>query len=237
MIWRVPLVVLLSVVLAACASTAAHMAPGPGGASHSPIRGYLTDYQQTVAEGALGGAIVGGIIGAIASGGDSRRLLHNVAAGAVAGGVVGGGVGFMVAGRKQEFARREEALDSVIADGQARNARLAKLVSMTQALLAQRRREIEKVRLMRAGSAERAAERRKLVTDLEADRAALADAITQVEKSEQELAANITELRKRYPEGIPPTVVDLLDKHKQLLKGLSPDQLNDVIKNSMNLPA
>jgi soluble cytochrome b562 len=90
---------------------------------------------------------------------------------------------------------------------------------------------------MRAGSAERAAERRKLVTDLEADRAALADAITQVEKSEQELAANITELRKRYPEGIPPTVVDLLDKHKQLLKGLSPDQLNDVIKNSMNLPA
>jgi multidrug efflux pump subunit AcrA (membrane-fusion protein) len=192
----------------------------------------MSDYQQTVAEGVVAGAVIGGIIGAVSGGGDTRRMMQNITTGAVAGGIVGGGVGLMIAGRKQEFAQREAALDALVTDAQDRNARLTKLVRATQSLIAQRRSELERVKALQVGSAQRASARRQLLAELEADQAALAEAITMVEKSHRELAENIAHLRQRYPEGLPPAVASLFNQHGKEKDGLTPDQLNKILRDT-----
>jgi uncharacterized protein YcfJ len=93
------------------------MALAPAGCASTP------DGQRTQAEGtgvgALGGAALGAIIGALAGGGDGA------AKGAAIGAVVGGGAGYIygthVAQQKQKYATTEDWLNACIASAQKAN--------------------------------------------------------------------------------------------------------------------
>lgn len=67
--------------------------------------GTMNDQQQTVAEGAMAGAILGGLLGAAI--GDNRR---SALIGAAAGGIIGAGIGSSIAERKAQYATEEDFL-------------------------------------------------------------------------------------------------------------------------------
>src|SRR5262245_19122871 len=80
------------------------------------------DFNQTVGEGALGGALLGGLIGLLAGG--KRHRASGALIGAGAGAVVGAGAGYYVARKKQQYVNENQRLDSMTADVRADNARL-----------------------------------------------------------------------------------------------------------------
>ncbi len=67
--------------------------------------GTMNDQQRTVAEGAIAGAVLGGLLGA-AIGDNSRSALI----GAAAGSVIGAGIGSSIAERKAQYATEEDFL-------------------------------------------------------------------------------------------------------------------------------
>jgi len=67
--------------------------------------GTMSDRDQTVAEGTVVGALVGGLIGAAVSD-DATGVL----VGAAAGGIIGAGIGSSVADRKAQYAKEEDFL-------------------------------------------------------------------------------------------------------------------------------
>jgi uncharacterized protein (DUF1501 family) len=67
--------------------------------------GTTNDRQQTVAEGAVVGAVLGGLLGAAVTNKGSGALV-----GAAAGGIIGAGIGSSVADRKAQYAREEDFL-------------------------------------------------------------------------------------------------------------------------------
>ena len=72
---------------------------------HSPD-GTTNDQQATVAQGAVFGAIVGGLLGAAVSDNRGRGALI----GAAAGGLIGAGIGSSIAERKAQYANGEDFL-------------------------------------------------------------------------------------------------------------------------------
>lgn len=217
-------------VLLGCASTG----PITGSASRSPLQPHVDDFRQTVAEGAVAGAIVGGVIGILASGGDHRRMVQNAAIGAAAGGVVGAGVGFAVAGKKQEFARQEDALAAMIADSNDRIARLDRVQRVTDQLITQRRQELARIRTHQAGTTGRVEAQRRLVADLEADRTALAGAVEAADRHSKELEQNIQLYRQRFPAATIAEIDSVRQKFEAQRRRLelTPEQLNAILVES-----
>lgn len=87
--------------------------------------GTMSDRQQTVAEGAVVGAVLGGLLGAAVSNNKGTGAL----VGAAAGGLIGAGIGSSIAERKAQYATEEDFLIAEIqrnqefiqeADGQNR---------------------------------------------------------------------------------------------------------------------
>lgn len=68
--------------------------------------GATSDQQQTVAEGAVVGAVLGGLLGAAVSDNKGRGAL----VGAAAGGLLGAGIGSSIADRKAQYANEEDFL-------------------------------------------------------------------------------------------------------------------------------
>lgn len=102
---------LITVLLSACATN-------PDGT--------MNDQQRTVAEGAMAGVIVGGLLGAAI--GDNRR---SALIGAAAGGIIGAGIGSSIAERKAQYATEEDFLiaeiqrnQDFIAEADAQNRQL-----------------------------------------------------------------------------------------------------------------
>ncbi len=69
--------------------------------------GSMNDRQQTVTEGAVVGAVLGGLLGASVSDNNKGR---GALIGAAAGGLIGAGIGSTVADRKAQYAREEDFL-------------------------------------------------------------------------------------------------------------------------------
>jgi len=67
--------------------------------------GSVDDQQRTVAEGAIAGAVLGGLLGAAI--GDNRR---GALVGAAAGGIIGAAIGSSIAERKAQYATEEDFL-------------------------------------------------------------------------------------------------------------------------------
>jgi len=89
--------------------------------------GTMNDQQQTVAEGAVVGAVLGGLLGAAVSKNKGTGAL----VGAAAGGLIGAGIGSSIAERKAQYATEEDFLiaeiernQEFIAEADAENRQL-----------------------------------------------------------------------------------------------------------------
>lgn len=98
-------------------------------------------YNQTLLEGigvgCLGGAALGAGIGAATSHKNKgRNTLVDAGIGCLVGGLIGGVAGDYVASKQQQYADKEQQLDSMIADVRTENQRLAGLITTTQQVIA-----------------------------------------------------------------------------------------------------
>jgi surface antigen len=178
----------LTLALSGCAADV-------GGGRVSPLRAQADDFKVTVAQGALAGAVIGGAIGYVAGNRDPKRVVT----GALAGAAVGGAAGYMIAGEKQHYARKEDAYNALINDCRQRTGKLTRILATTDQLIAQRRAELHRIRALASSDTQRLTAQKTLLADLEADRAALNDALTSARQHGQEMESNLAELQKQFP--------------------------------------
>lgn len=86
-----------------------------------------------VAIGALGGALLGGLIG-----GDWESAAYGAAGGAVAGGLAGN----YLASKQRQYSTKEAQLDSLIADARTKNQQAGDLVAALEEVVAEDRRKL-----------------------------------------------------------------------------------------------
>ena len=164
--------------------------------SISPISAQANDFKVTVAQGALAGALVGGLTGALTGRGDSKRIIE----GALIGGAVGAAGGYMVAGQKQTYARKEDALNAVAADCEQRNQKLTSILATTDQVIVRRRAELTRLQGATTGAQEKLNAKKVLLSELDADKVALDNAIASARDHGQQIDANIVELKKQFPD-------------------------------------
>ncbi|HJQ59555.1 MAG TPA: YMGG-like glycine zipper-containing protein, partial [Vineibacter sp.] len=102
------------------------------------------DFNRTVGEGAVTGALLGGLIGALAGG--KRNRVSGALIGAGAGAVVGGAAGYYVARKKEQYVNENQRLDSMTADVRSDNARLEAYIANTRTVVAQNKAELARLR-------------------------------------------------------------------------------------------
>jgi len=108
---------LAGTLLVGCQTTPPQTDDGGGYTTGSSSSSSTSDTNRTRAEGAIGGAVIGGLLG-LAIGGDSKGALIGAAVGAGAGLIVGN----EIAKRKQQYANEEDFLDAEIASAREYNA-------------------------------------------------------------------------------------------------------------------
>jgi DNA repair exonuclease SbcCD ATPase subunit len=102
------------------------------------------EFNRTIGEGAVAGALVGGLIGALAGG--RRNRVSGALIGAGAGAVIGGAAGYYVARKKEQYVNENQRLDSMTADVRSDNARLEAYVANTRTVVAQNKAELARLR-------------------------------------------------------------------------------------------
>lgn len=108
---RLLAVVLMTSTVVGCANMPA--SSGPLTPAQQALRQQTTRFNETVATGAVAGALLGGIAMALLS--DNRNRARNVALGAAAGAAVGGTAGYYVATSNQNYASAEQEYDAKLA--------------------------------------------------------------------------------------------------------------------------
>ena len=148
-------------------------------------------------EGALVGAMLGAALGGLAGGDTQSALL-----GAAAGGALGAGTGFAVAGRQQQFATHEQALDAAIQEAAKFKGEAQRAVATQESIIAKDTATLNRLRSeIQAGTATR----EELVSELAAARSNYqvmqgmsADMAT---KASSDLQQNVNNLGGSSPKG------------------------------------
>lgn len=94
------------------------------------MRAQADDFSNTVVQGAVVGAIAGGLLAVFT---DNKK---NVAGYAALGAAAGGAGGYYVAKQKERYANEEARLDSMIVDVRQDNSRLAEMTASAKAVIA-----------------------------------------------------------------------------------------------------
>ena len=96
--------------------------------------------------GCLAGGGVGAGVGAVGSKNKKgQNALLGAALGCAIGGVVGGGAGAYIADKQEQFATKEQQLDSMIADVRGENQKLSQLISNTQMVIADDKARMDQI--------------------------------------------------------------------------------------------
>lgn len=200
----------------------------------SPIQTQADDFKVTVAQGAVAGALVGGAIAALTSGGDTRRIVT----GALAGGAVGAVGGYYVAGQKQAYARREDALDALMSDTRQRNDKLARVLTTTDQVIARRRVELDKLKAANLAVKEKAEQQKQLLSELERDQIAIEQAIASAREHGAEMDRNVVQLRQQFPDANTRPLDDMtigFNRSRQNLE-LKPAEIRRILDESRQIP-
>ena len=182
----------LALGLAACSTTGSGF--GADESNLTPAQRELRQeaerFNQTVLEGALTGALIGGIAGALLSEDDP---LAGAAIGAGAGAAVGAGAGYFVASQNEEYANEEQRLEAQVAAAQEDVARYERIVLSTERVVNEYRQRIARLDSQYAAGQVTAAEYRNQVvgvqTDLDAIQALIDENGNIVEAYEAEIAS------------------------------------------------
>jgi archaellum component FlaC len=142
------LVLIASLGLAACQTTGTNNAAAPLTPAEQQLRDEADVFNETVAGGAVTGAIIGGLLGALAgaASGKSENILTGAAIGAAAGGILGGVDGYMTAKAQESANNQVRMLNSMADDVRKDNARLQRLVSNSNQVLADSKQRLEQIK-------------------------------------------------------------------------------------------
>lgn len=225
---KAQVVVLVALLGAGCASQ-----PGGGGYA-SPIQAQADDFKITVAEGAVAGALVGGTIAALVSGGDTRKIVT----GALAGGAVGAVGGYYIAGQKQEYARREDALEALMADARQRNDKLTRVLATTDQVIVSRRAELAQLKTANLAAKEKAELQQALHSKLELDQQAIEQAITSVREHGTQMDQNVVQLRQQFPDANTRPLDDMTVGFNRARQNLEqkPAEIRRILDESRQVP-
>ncbi|WP_162305987.1 glycine zipper 2TM domain-containing protein [Oleisolibacter albus] len=170
-----------SFLLTACATTSGD--PGrPLTPQEQALREQAKNYESTVVEGALLGALAGGLIAA-ASGGNKKDVAIGVAAGAGVGAVAGN----YIAKKKQQYATAEAQYNSMIADVQTENARLADLSDNARQVIASDMKEMERIDGQIAAGTLSVADAKRQMAAVDSNRKVLLATLDGLKKKEEDL--------------------------------------------------
>ncbi|TXL73872.1 glycine zipper 2TM domain-containing protein [Vineibacter terrae] len=146
-----PRAVRLAIAAVLCAATLGGCAAG-GSYANDPyltpeqrrLRAQNQDFNRTVGEGAVVGALGGALLGALLGG--KRNRAAGALIGAGAGALLGGGAGYYVGKKKEQYVNENQRLDSMTADVRNDNARLEAYVANTRTVVAQNKAELARLR-------------------------------------------------------------------------------------------
>jgi hypothetical protein len=103
------------------------------------LRAETSRFNQTIGEGAIAGAVIGGLIGALAA---DDNPLAGAAIGAGAGAAVGAGAGYFVASQNTRYASEEARLNAEIQAARQEVASYQRLVDASQRVVNEHKRQI-----------------------------------------------------------------------------------------------
>lgn len=199
------LAVAAMLALSACAST--HGADGqPLTPAQRELREQNERFNETIATGAVVGALVLGILGAVVAGRDNRAA--GAAVGAATGAAVGAAAGHYLAKRNQRYASREQAAMARTDAAQREAADLAATARASEQVTAENRAKLARleaqVRAGQATAAQLAAQRRTAQQDLDLMESAI-DHSRKVESAMRadgvpDQAASVAQSRQRMEE-------------------------------------
>jgi hypothetical protein len=137
--------VLCAAMVAGCESNGGYSASDPNlTPEQRRLRAQNQDFNRTLGEGAVTGALIGGLIGLLAGG------RHNRGAGALIGAGVGAlagtAAGYYVAKKKQQYVNENQRLDSMTSDVRADNTKLEAYIANTRTVVAQNKAELARLR-------------------------------------------------------------------------------------------
>lgn len=191
--------------LSACASTR-----GADGQPLTPAQRELREqndrFNETIATGAVVGALVLGILGAVVAGRDNRAA--GAAVGAATGAAVGAAAGHYLAKRNQRYASREQAAMARTEAAQREASDLAATARASEQVAAENRAKLARleaqVRAGQATAAQLQAQRRTAQQDLDLMDSAI-DHSRKVESAMRadgvpDQAANVAQSRQRMEE-------------------------------------
>ncbi len=223
-----------STIAAVVLCSLAGCATQPGGGGYvSPIQAQADDFKLTVAQGAVAGALVGAGIAAL-TGGDTRKIVT----GALAGGAVGAVGGYYIAGQKQSYARREDAIEAMMADSRQRSEKLTRVLSTTDQVIARRRTELARLKAANVEAKEKVRLQQALVSELELDQKAIEQAINSAREHGTQMDGNIAQLRQQFPDANTRPLDDMSVGFNRARQGLEqkPAEIRRILEESRQVP-
>lgn len=176
----------LSMMVSGCATNRA--ANRPLTPDEQRLREDAEAFNTTVAEGALAGCLVGGLLGLAMAKNKGQGAL----AGCAAGGVTGGATGYYVAQKQQNYASAERRLGATIVDVRQDNQRLVGMVETNRRIIAADRAKIEDIDRSLAANRISAEQARAQMAAVDDNRAYL-----------EKTLSNLRERQKMYKEAAP----------------------------------
>jgi uncharacterized protein HemX len=180
---------LVVAMLAGCVTTPSGSSSQPLTPEEERLRAQADDFNVTVSQAAIAGAVIGGVLGALLN---RNNRAKGAAVGVMAGGALGAAGGYYVAQRKQAYANEQARLDGMINDVDADNQRLTAFISNTRSVIAKNKAELEEMERQIASGQKKQSDKRALLAKVETNRDTVADALKQLRENEEQyqLASN-----------------------------------------------
>lgn len=200
-----------TMLLSACQTTGS--SDRPLTANEQRMREQAATYNQTVAEGALLGCLAGGGVGAgVGAVGSKKKKGQNAllgaALGCAVGGVVGAGAGAYIADKQEQFATKEQQLDSMIADVRGDNQKLSQLISNTQMVIADDKARMDQIDQQLASGKITMDQARKQMASVDDNRTYLDNTIQGLRKKKETYA----EAAKQTTSDVPKAKADAMNQ-------------------------
>jgi hypothetical protein len=195
------------------------------------LRQETARFNQTVGEGAVIGAVAGGLIGALAY---SDNPLAGAAIGAAAGGALGAGAGYFVATQNESYATEEDRLEAEIAAARQEVASYQRIVSSAQAVVDQHKARIAQLNGQLRQGQITASQYRTQTASMEADLQEIRTAIDGNRETAQALQQRIAEQRAAGGAG----AAELTQAHQELVaERRELERLANELGDAMSEPA
>jgi len=219
---------LVVALLAGCVTTPLGRSSQPLTPEEERLRAQADDFNVTVSQAAIAGAVIGGILGALLN---RNNRAAGAAAGVLAGGAFGAAGGYYVAQRKQAYANEQARLNGMINDVDADNQRLTAFISNTRSVFAKNKAELEEMEIQIAAGQKKQSDKSALLSKVETNRDAVADALEQLRENKEQYQLASNQMRTDVAADTSDMDAEILELSNQISQlETQLDSLNQVIE-------